>query len=74
MTRGHQQKRFDARLALKLPAELRAELQAAAKQSGELISDVARRVLTDWATARVVERGAPAANGQNQQSKTELQT
>jgi hypothetical protein len=53
---------------------LRAELESAAKQSGELISDVARRVLVDWATARVVDRGGPAANGHDQHNRAEQRT
>jgi hypothetical protein len=65
--RPHQPKRFTARLNLNLPAELRTELDAAAKQGGELMSDVARRVLVEWATARVVDRGGPAIDGQNHQ-------
>jgi hypothetical protein len=78
--RPHQPKRFDARLNINVPAELRAELEAAAKQAGELISDVARRVLVDWATARVLARGglaAPiiaAANGHDHHSGKEHRT
>jgi transposase-like protein len=71
MAHRHHPKRFDARLNMNVPAELRTELEAAAKQGGELVSDVARRVLVEWATARVIGRGAPAANGQNRQTKTE---
>jgi transposase-like protein len=74
MAHRHQPKRFDARLNMNVPAELRAELDAAAKQSGELISDVARRVLVDWATARVVDRGGPAANGHDQHNRAEQRT
>jgi hypothetical protein len=74
MSNRHHPKRFDARLNLNLPAELRTELEAAAKQSGELMSDVARRVLVDWATARVVDCGGPAANGHDHQSETEQRT
>jgi hypothetical protein len=60
MTRRHQPKRFDARLNINVPGELRAELEAAAVQSCELISDVARGVLVEWATARIIARGSPA--------------
>jgi transposase-like protein len=63
MAHRHQPKRFDARLNMNVSAELRAELDAAAKQSGELMSAVARRVLVEWATARVVARGSPATMG-----------
>jgi hypothetical protein len=72
---AHRPKQFGARLNLNLPAELRTELEAAAKQSGELISDVARGVLVAWATSRVVARGGPAmsgiatGNGQDPQTK-----
>jgi hypothetical protein len=75
--RHHQPKRFGARLTFNVPAELRAELDAAAKQSGELISDVARGALVAWATTRAIGRGSPAAaaapagNGQDIQTKTE---
>jgi hypothetical protein len=70
----HRPKQFSARLNINVTAELRTELDAAAKQSGELMSDVARRVLVDWATSQFVARGGPAGNGQNQQSKTEQRT
>ncbi len=60
MTHRRQLKRFDARLNLNVPAELRAELEAAAAQSHSIVSDVARGVLVDWATARVIARGSPA--------------
>ena len=74
---AHRPKQFTARLTFNVPAELRAELDAAARQGGELMSDVARRALVEWATARVVARGGPAmpgiaaGNGQNPQTKTE---
>jgi hypothetical protein len=60
MARGHMHKRFEARLSLNVTGELRAELEAAAMQAGELVSDVARRVLVEWAAARVMARGGPA--------------
>jgi hypothetical protein len=63
MARGHQHKRFDARLTFNVTGEVRAELEAAAKQAGEPMSDVARGVLVAWATARVVDRGGPAMPG-----------
>jgi hypothetical protein len=63
MARKCLHKRFDTRLTFNVTGELRAELEAAAKQSGELISDVARRVLVEWATPRQMARGGPATKG-----------
>jgi hypothetical protein len=73
--RHHRPKQFGARLTFNVTAELRTELEAAAKQSGELMSDVARRVLVAWATSRVLSRGGlavpivAACNGPDHQTE-----
>lgn len=66
---------IDKTIIVRVADALRTELETAARQSGEDVSDVARRALVEWATARVIARGGPAmsgiatGNGQDPQTK-----
>jgi hypothetical protein len=54
-------KKFDDQITLKLAGPLRAVLEDAAAEDGRPLSSQIRRVLTDYATKRVIDRANTGA-------------